>query len=401
MEQVINILKQIKQTSSRNEKENILRQNYNNIELKQILEYTYNPFKIYSIGKKAFKKTNQQNKFNNIIKLLDYLLKHNTGTNKDKVLTNAFIQEQPKEYQEWYKKIILKDLGIGITAKTINKIYPGLIPIFECMLASPYKDKHPQHVIIEPKLDGIRCLCIEGKLFTRNGKQLEGFVKIEEQMSLFPKNIVFDGELMAENFTTTQELTFKKSKNKTGVNYYIFDCLPLDEFKNGKSKEGLTSRKQFLQEIFNNISTVKNIKLVPIIYKGKFIDDIINEEHVKMVEQGYEGIMIKDINSLYECKRTKTWLKKKDFDMYDLEVKDIFEGQDKYRNMLGGVIVDYKGFNLEIGSGFTDEERIKFWNNPNLIIGKTILVQAQEESKNKQGGKSLRFPIFKGIRYDK
>jgi DNA ligase-1 len=405
MRNVISIFEQINNTSSRNEKESILQQNKNNRLLKEVLEFTYNPYKIFGIGKKTFNsKIQGETEFLNIIDLLGYLLEHNTGTDFDKNKVNKFINNQPKEDQIWYQKIILKDLSIGITEKTINKVFPSLVPVFDCMLASPFEERKFHNIIVEPKLDGIRAVYLNGNLFTRNGKILEGFNEIQDQLNRFPKDFVFDGELMGRDFTSTQELTFKKSNNKTGVNYNIFDCLPVNEFQQGKSKQILIDRKETLKEIYINIGNnnyTGNLKLVQSSYVGKYNMDIINDIHYQIVQQGFEGSMLKSADSIYEAKRTKTWLKLKNFDLLDLKVVDIFEGEDKYSGMLGGVVVDYKGYSVKVGSGFNEEDRTKFWNSPELILGKVIMVQTQQESKDKFGNLSLRFPTFKGVRIDK
>ena len=62
---------------------------------------------------------------------------------------------------------------------------------------------------------------------------------------------------------------------------------------------------------------------------------------------------------------------------------------------------DYKGFELGVGSGFIDEQRYYYWNNPDDIIGKIVEVKYKNETKNKQGGLSVQFPTFITIRNDK
>ena len=85
----------------------------------------------------------------------------------------------------------------------------------------------------------------------------------------------------------------------------------------------------------------------------------------------------------------------------DLKVVDILEGTNKYKGMMGALVVDYKGYRVGVGSGFSDEERQRFWDNPEEIIGKTIEVDTFGESKDQLGNVSLNCPIFRGVRYDK
>ena len=121
----------------------------------------------------------------------------------------------------------------------------------------------------------------------------------------------------------------------------------------------------------------------------------------QFISQGWEGAMIKDLDAPYQWKRTKALLKMKLMDTVDLPVMEMYEGTGKYINMMGGVYCDYKGNKLGVGSGFTDEQRQKFWSDPNQIVGKTIEVAYQAETTNKHGQKSLSFPIFKQVRNDK
>lgn len=111
--------------------------------------------------------------------------------------------------------------------------------------------------------------------------------------------------------------------------------------------------------------------------------------------------MIKDIEAPYQWKRTKALLKMKMMDSIDLVVTGIYPGTGKYQHLLGGVYCDYKGNQLSVGSGFTDEQRQRYWNYSNDIIGKTIEVSYQAISHDKTGKESVSFPVFKGIRADK
>ena len=113
--------------------------------------------------------------------------------------------------------------------------------------------------------------------------------------------------------------------------------------------------------------------------------------------------MVKDWSSKYEFKRSKSLLKMKLMDLIDLVVTDIYEGESgsKYEGMMGGVTCDYEGYPLGVGSGWSDSERAYYWSHPEEIIGKTISISYQNKSENLDGGKSLRFPVKKIIRFDK
>jgi len=113
---------------------------------------------------------------------------------------------------------------------------------------------------------------------------------------------------------------------------------------------------------------------------------------------GWEGIMV-NLDKPYVRKRTYYLLKVKKMNTIDLRVIKIIEGNGKYKNMLGKVIVLYKGNEVGVGSGFTDIQRKEVFNNQNKYIGKIIEIQYFEISKNsKTNLESLRFPIFKMFR---
>ena len=107
----------------------------------------------------------------------------------------------------------------------------------------------------------------------------------------------------------------------------------------------------------------------------------------------------------YEGKRTQNLLKVKKF--YDAEYKVIsvdFEdhrvirdGKEVVIPMLAQAYISHKGHEVAVGSGWNQEQRIKYEANPELLIGKTITVQYFEETKNQQGGLSLRFPTVKHV----
>lgn len=425
MEDVFSILEALEQTSSRNAKKAILQKNKDNELLKKVFLYAYNPRWIYGIGEKSIKKkkvktTSQQTDllayleksptFKTIFDLLDELKKHPFGSDSDVQAVNDFLSKCNDLEFKWYSRIILKDLKIGATAKTINKVFPNLIPEFTVMLAYPYKENGKARPIdklfmIQQKLDGYRFVVYHHpdgsvQFFTRNGVQLFDFPEIEAEFKKIKPQVVttvFDGELIAnDKFNDTQKLVMRKEP-KTGLVYNVFDVITIDEFERGESVDDLFTRYNLLQHIIP--SNLTFIKVVPELYRG---DDIsqISKWFQYAKSMSWEGIMVK-INAPYVRKRTANMLKVKEFDTLDLKVLKVNEGTGKYVGRLGSVTVDFEGQEVDIGSGFTDYDRELFWRNPNLILDKYIEVQYFEITTNQNGTRSLRFPVFKRIREDK
>ena len=141
------------------------------------------------------------------------------------------------------------------------------------------------------------------------------------------------------------------------------------------------------------------IRPVPILYRGEYNKEIVQKELDKQIALEHEGVMVNINDAPYEGKRTKNILKVKAMQDCDLKIIGFEEGTGKNKGTLGAIIVDYKGFEVKVGSGFTDEDRKYFWNNQNELLGRVITVQYFEETTNKKDNSlSLRFPVYKELR---
>jgi len=406
LREVFNIINQIASTTSRTDKEGILKANINNQLLKDVLKFTYDPFIITGISKKKINKDTHLEpsiNINTVEEAMNYLEKHITGRDIDIANIQHFIYRHDKDLQDFFKQVFTKELKIGVTATTLNKVFgKGFINDFSVMLAKPF-ERFYTDVACEVKVDGTRCLTIKQRnsvnMFTRNGKLIEGFNSIADQIKLIPiETIVFDGELIGKNYTDTMNKLFRKSDGKQ-ANYMIFDMLTLTEFQQGVSASDYWTRKQGLINLFaqlnvqhDNLICVEPFKVI----KNATVDDI-NEATQIAISMGFEGAMIKPLDSKYECKRSYAWQKAKLFQSDEFKIVDFEEGDGKYKGTLGKVIIDVNGTLVGVGSGFSDNERFDIWNNKEQYLGKWIEVQYQEKIK-KTG--SLRFPTVKGIRLD-
>ena len=199
----------------------------------------------------------------------------------------------------------------------------------------------------------------------------------------------------------------KNSPQSQDASLFLFDILPLNDFQIGVYKSNLKKRvislKKFYEENFKNCEKINliNSKLVNLdTTSGR--EEFRNFNEYSLVN-GYEGIMIKDPESFYECKRSTSWLKSKPFIEVSLEVKNYEEGTGRNKGKLGAIIAEGedngKYFKLNIGSGFTDKQREDYWINKEKLIGKIIEVRADCISKSQDGENwSLRFPRFKTFR---
>ncbi len=365
--------------------------------------------------------------------LMEYVKEHNTGTHSTIMLIQDFASMFPNE-KEFIYHIFAKDIKIGITAKTINKaLGKGFIREFSVQLAHPYHkytEKVPgNEFTLTQKLDGHRSVFIvkngKGQFYTRKGLPINGLeVQTTEAMKLSKvlgicsgdSDYVLDGELVLSNndnletkdlFRATSRILRSETVDKSEIQYNVFDALPTDEFEQGKSKEPFSVRKQRLATSMAAIAydapgVYTHLHLVQNLYSGSDISMIKKLQREFVEPNGWEGLMLNLNNEYYVTKRTSGLLKIKEFFDADVLVKDVFEGTGKFKGVLGGIIVDYKGYDIRVGSGFTDADREYYWNHPDKIIGKIVDISYFEETHNQKNDDiSLRFPTFLSVRFDK
>lgn len=417
MKEYIKILDEIKETSSRIQKEKILKDNQDNEGLKNIFRFVYDPMIVTGISKRKIEKeldlSTSKKDFDNIFQVMDFVKSNNTGTHSVLIEVQKFLSKLDEEEQHIAKSIIIKDLPIGISRTTLNKVYgKDFIKKYSVMLAGKYnKDKHDlsKGYSLSLKLDGNRVTAFNTsngvKFFTRSGKQIEDLVELEEEFKKLPQGMVYDGELLAVNndnlqskdlFNKTQTIVRKKGQ-KRDLDMIIFDLLLIEEFEDGKSKKDYQQRMIDLDKILTNTPYLKHLKKVPIFYTGND-SSMINYYLDRVTEDGEEGLMINLLDGKYETKRSNSLLKVKEFTTLDLRCIGIKE--DIRGNKCGSITVDYKGYKVDV-SGLKNDDKIRFWENPDLVIGKIIEVKYKDESKNASGGLSLRHPNFIRIRDDK
>lgn len=422
--EIVSIVEDLRNTSSTNAKKAILEENRNNEGLKTILELTYNPHKKFGLTEKTLSEgTKDGIAYNTLEELTEVLLNSNIN-NELRMLTNNFLTQTDVKIRDLYRGILLKDLRLGVNTSTINKIWKGLIPTSETgidikpMLASKFDFEKPPkgEFAVTEKLDGIRCLAVctseKVELYSRQGKLIEGCFDIENDLrklrDYVDVDFVLDGELLATGCTyeNIYKETTKRVKNKnmikTGIEYKVFDILEYEEFQSKKCTMNYAERMETLLDYNKEIIQyeLNNISLIQVLYIGDDINrllQLLEEYRFK----GAEGLMVNLMDAFYEYKRSKTILKVKVMETVDLRIIGFEEGAGKNAGKLGALVVEYKGNEVGVGSGFTDFDREFIWNNQDQYLDKICEVQYFEETKNKDGGVSLRFPVFKHLRTDK
>ena len=439
-------IQKINESDSRLHKEDVLKQaleasvlgSINSINFLSFTKACYNPYVTFGVRQipttvGIIDAENPWGDFNELmIQLSQRRLTGHAARDAIETMSERFTSE---EWNIFLAPVLRKDLRCGISLTTINKICKKTdyeIPIFGCQLATNSEGRPEMKGIkrLEPKLDGVRMLMmvipVDNEItiicFSRNGKAFENFGHIETQISHnwlkmvrkaatsnLSMGFVLDGEVIGNSF---QEL-MRQARRKTDVQaedsvYNVFDILPLDAFREGHWNKPLGKRIQILEDMRPIIDTMPNVELLPHIMVD--LDTAAGKDQLERyakdnVNAGFEGIMIKEMQAPYICKRSTDWMKWKPTITVDLEVIGIEEGTGRNLGRLGALVChgidDGKEITVNVGSGFSDSDRDDYWTNRNLVIGRTAEVLCDVITQNQDGTYSLRFPRFVRFRDDK
>ena len=350
-------------------------------------------------------------------------LRELTGHDARDAMELALSASTEQQWNGWYRRILIKDMRAGFSETTVNKMALKVgkpeftIPLFECMLAhdgAKHEKKIAGKKLLEPKLDGVRVVTIvnaankTATMYSRNGKVLENFghitEAIEANIELFERSVVLDGEMVSSSFQALMKQVHRKSDAETSdARLMLFDVLPLSEFQKGESMMGQKRRSNLLRSMKPTLDKVGSIDIIPQIEVdlGSYVGELQFKQYNKdAIEAGYEGIMIKDVDAVYECKRSASWLKMKPFIEVSLTVTAVEEGTGKNVGRLGALICegedDGKKIQVNVGSGLTDDQRAEFWADQQDLLGQIVEIRADAATLNQDSSDvySLRFPRF-------
>ena len=342
-----------------------------------------------------------------------------TGHDARDAIELALSASTEAQWNGWYRRILIKDMRAGFSETTVNKMVAKAgktayqVPLFECMLAhdgAKHESKIVGKKLLEPKLDGVRVITVvnvENKtatMYSRNGKLLENFShitnSIEANISLFKRSLVLDGEMVSSSFQALMKQVHRKSDVQSeDARLMLFDVLSIAEFQSGASNMGQKQRSAQLRGMKAIFDTIGSIDVIPQIEVD--LDSYVGELEFKQynkdaIAAGFEGIMIKDVDAIYECKRSRSWLKMKPFIEVSLTVKETEEGTGRNAGKMGALVCegvdDGKMIQVNVGSGFSDQDRDDFWNC--RVDGQVVEVRADAITQNQDGTYSLRFPRF-------
>ena len=426
-------LETLQETTGKKAKSTYITENKTDKLFIKVLEFLYNPFKVSGIStKKLNKDVDKIPNTMNLSELLDYLTAHNTGTDYDIGIIKYFLDTH--DNNTILSQLISKTLTLGVSGKSINDaLGESLVPTFDVQLAFPYDktitststkrqiDRYDDDdlLYVTQKLDGFRGLTTyktKIQTYSRKGQLIDGLDELHQDienviqasglLDMFPNGFAIDGELLLKNEdnptsdalfrATTKEL--RKNGKKQNITYNIFDILPLDEFY---YKDASTQMYKERRAILDTIQSGQFTQVVPVL-------DVITKHDIPKwsnyaSDQGWEGIMLNYANGYYRTKRSAELLKVKKMHTADLEIVGFNQAIDgKNAGQLQSINVKLDDENIvQVGSGLTEELRLEIWNNQDKYLGAMVEIQYFELSENQNGGKSLRFPVFKDFRFDK
>lgn len=388
--------------------------------IKRVLLYTYNPYWNFGVTSANLKKRSDliapSEVYDDFFVMLDdFNQRHMTGHAAIGAM-NRFI----KDYEAWSDliyQIIDRNLETRATSTLINRVNPNFIPTFDVALAHDAAKVKGVNIFdgtwfVSRKLDGVRCICIvhgdEIRFFSRNGKEFLTLGKVAEEIRrLGITDVVLDGELClmnedgSDDFQGVLKQIQRKDHTIENPKYLIFDILEHEEFS-GEYCSPLFSTRIECREYW--LGDLKSSKILEMLPQVRIKDESALEElKAQSKDSNWEGLIARK-DTPYKSGRSKDMLKIKEF--FDAEYvvtgvimgpqRIIIDSREVEEEMLSAVTIDHKGSQVQVGSGFTLEQRRHYYRNIDEILESVITVQYFESTIDQHGNHSLRFPVFKG-----
>ena len=433
---VKSILDDIASTSSRLEKEAFLRGEENNNELWAVVKATYDPFTQYyvrdvvEVEDNPYEPLQAMGIFEAIAHLGFLSRREKTGHDARNYIARVY-EALNDDDKDTLKKILDRDLRIGCSGKTFNKIWPGMVKEYPCMLASAYSEKALEEMNFpaysQTKMDGMRCNIIvhrdggvevrsrQGKLFETHGVFDEEALKIRDYIDQHNEGwyVVLDGELLAHdsnmnplprqisngicnkaNKGTITELEAQK------LTLVVWDYIPEPVFSGDVEDPLMYSERYdmlynlFCDEALSRFMLVETVDVANI--------DEARVHYREMIADGQEGTIVKDKSVGWSNTRSKLTVKFKEIRDIDLRVTAWNEGTGKNKGLLGALTAETEDgkIRVNIGTGFSDEQRKTFTEE--YVVGKIVEIEYNQRITSEgRDYDSLFLPRFIELREDK
>lgn len=322
--------------------------------------------------------------------------------------------------------VLNKNWKVGVSAKTVLKVFPGLINHFDVQLSNTYDPEKEGHrlerYILSYKLDGLRCVALressdehydKGKwtMYSRKGKELVTVEHLKDELeALYAEHkwTFLDGELYRHGlaFEEIQGPVMAYTQGQvSGMEYHVFVAGDAKKFLAGEDPNHVDI------PYGGSLDAAPHIHFVNL---GIIGPEDIEENLEAAFEKGYEGIMLRDPDHLYDYKRSNALLKLKkrlsgenegeiisDCVVESIEYNDNFpyieDGVLKSERLLNRIwVIQEDGTKCKVGSGFDLAFRRYYTEHPQELIGKIVEVKHQMWGANGR----MRFPRLFRVRED-
>jgi len=399
-----NLFNDLRNTSKPAEKQKVLI-SYDSPELRELLRLTYDNFILFNVSIKPKDIPPASDKdLGEIFEQAEALFRFCENSNsakQNKEMVLSLIEKLNFGSQELLVGVINKNWAVGVSSKAIFKWLPGLIKQFNVQLSNTYDPNNIKHQLkswlLSYKLDGLRCVALRKDskwiLYSRKGKEFLTVDHLKPQLEILYEKYnltFFDGELYRHGLTFEEiqgpVMAFTKGQ-VPDMEYHIFVGGDVNKFLAGEDPNHV----RVMDNISEPVTHISGTSLGLI-----HSDDIINKIE-ESFEQGYEGIMLRDPNNLYDYKRSNALLKLKrslieevseqsetisDCVVTRIEYKDAFpyiDGGKLYTERLLNKIwvLQKNGIEGKVGSGYTLDFRRKYTDKPWELVGMPVEIKHQ------------------------
>lgn len=410
----IEILERLESDNGRLFKEALLREHKDNETLRRALVMAADPWKNWGVVKYDKPPSgaggHDDATLASFMDLLDLLNDRKLTGNKARGAVESSISAFDELGQKWAERLLWRNLRCGVSATTINKIWPGSVVPFAVALAESLTTKgvngdftitdpikYP--VRVEAKLDGLRCVAVkhrgEVSMFTRSGTPIETLPRIKAALeALKADDFVLDGEAMAGSWEDSASvmMSSKTKKDDSGMLYHVFDCVGFEDWQAQKSETHYHARLLDISMIIGDAQGT------PFRYvKAITADDEteLRKFYAECLDEGYEGVMLKDMTAPYRWKRSDAILKMKPVATEEGIITSWYEAKEstKRAGQFGGfVVMTPNGVTTRVGGGYSDDLKSKiFSEGPDTYVGR--IAELEHQPPFTPDGK-LRFPVF-------
>lgn len=420
---VVDVLEELEATAGSNAKRDILEAAKDSELLKRVFAAAQDPYTVYYVNKFKVPRPTKGSSGDDdtrvrvfIDMITDWLATRKVTGNEAKDMVVALFTGMDERQQKWCQRILLHNLRCGVQETTTNKVWPGLINSFSVALASTLKSEFVKGTGIrilepvtypvraEPKLDGLRCIAVKKDgavtFYTRNGTVLETLPKIKWVLEdARYDNVVLDGEAMGGDWNESASvlMSSKSRKDDERIVFHVFDAMSLDDWVNKVASVAYSERIRLVSDVVALCNA--RVRQVPHVMAKD--EEELKAFFARCMDDGFEGIMLKDLGATYEWDRSRNILKLKPCATYEGTVIGWYEGRrgTKREGLFGGFeVLLANGVVTRVGGGFSDALRAQVQlSTPESWTGHVVECEAQPDPLTSDGLTAdgrMRFPVY-------